>query len=109
MVKRIKPCGKTKQVCAQLSTINHFLCQIMFIKDFILFLKHNKRPNLTSYLHPQVKLIDRRLTRVSPTHHWVWIHYLYEIPRLHNGLYQWAITPRVLLGVFSVLDKSVKR
>ncbi len=64
MIKTIKPCGKTKQVCAQLNTINHFICQIMFIKDFILFLKHNKRPNLTSYLHPRIKLIDRRITKV---------------------------------------------
>lgn len=39
IVKTIKPCGKTRQVCAQLNIINHFLCQIMFIRDFYFFFK----------------------------------------------------------------------
>jgi len=38
--------------------------------DFVFFFgKHNNKPNLTSHWHPQVKLISKMLTRISPTFH----------------------------------------
>jgi hypothetical protein len=50
-----------------------YLKDIFFFLFFLYFFgKHNMKLNLTTYWHPQVKLIGRGPAGVSSLHHWVW-------------------------------------